>query len=81
MLDLVLTAAFKKKILLQNLLIFQCHLEGLADESQKGKVVFFVPTVELVEQQSNMYRRYLDQYQIVNMSGDVQVYEINYIST
>jgi ATP-dependent RNA helicase DDX58 len=40
--------------------------------SIKGKVVFFVPTVELVEQQLGMYRKYLPKYEASNVSGDIQ---------
>ncbi len=46
----------------------QDHLEGSAMDEHK--VVFLVPTQALVEQQYNMFRKYLYSFKITNISGD-----------
>ena len=42
------------------------------DSGVDAKVVFFVPTVELVAQQRKMFQTYLSNYESIGISGDIQ---------
>lgn len=48
----------------------QHHFESLKQERRDPKIVFFVPTVGLVEQQRRMFQRYLSTLKTLALSGD-----------
>ena len=53
------------------LLVFgQHHFEGQQRDGGNPKIVFFVPTVGLVAQQTRMFQRYLSALKTLGLSGD-----------
>ena len=57
------------RLILNYITLFQHHFDT-ADREEDPKVVFFVPTTALVQQQCTMFKTYLSDRQIVPVSGE-----------